>query len=52
MNNKNKIEITSEIYLPEEIAIDDMMDILLDIECHISEYVKEKYNAVTNCYGK
>lgn len=46
------LEVISKIYLPDKINSDDANEILVDIECHITDYMKEKYNAVVGGSGK
>jgi hypothetical protein len=46
------LEVTSRIFLSEEINSDDANEILIDIENHITNYMKEKYNAVVGGSGK
>ena len=46
------LEVTSRIFLPQEINSEDANEILIDIEDHIGEYMQEKYSAITGGSGK
>ena len=46
------LEVTSRIFLPQEINSEDANEILINIEDHIGEYMQEKYGAVTGGSGK
>jgi hypothetical protein len=48
----NGLELISKIYLSKDTNVDTANEILVDIENHITDYMKEKYNAVVGGSGR